>query len=73
MTDDDKPHFGHCLTHFGVVHQKPVSKDMLRAYWADLKEMSRMEFDTAVAHLKRVAQWMPKPAEFWASRRAGWM
>lgn len=74
MNDQDKSNFVTQLEHFCVVHKQGKLTDALRnEYWGILKDLSRSEFDTAVAYLKKHSQWFPKPAAFFAARRQGWM
>lgn len=73
MVDLDKPHFSDILQHFGTVHKFTVTDAVRRAYWDDLKDMDRASFVRAVAELRKSAQWMPKPREFWLASRKGWM
>lgn len=70
---DDKQFFSTELQHFGTVNRITVNATMTRAYWEDLRAMSLADFKNASAHLRRTAKWMPKPSEFWAARRVGWM
>lgn len=72
MVDLDKPFFSSELQHFSTVNRVAFSKELKLAYWEDLRTMSLADFKGACAHLRRAAKWMPKPSEFWASRRIGW-
>lgn len=70
---DDKDFFSTELEHFGTVNRITVSPAMKRAYWEDLQAMSLDDFKRVCKHLRRTTKWMPKPSEFWAARRVGWM
>lgn len=73
MNDSDKSNFVTQLQHFCVVHKVAFTDALRNAYWDDLKEMVRYDFDRACTYLRKRAQWMPKPSEFWVARRQGWM
>lgn len=72
MTDDDYGHFMQSIRHFAVVHKQVPSNELLFAYWEDLKQMARVEFDRVATILRKTSKWMPKPAEFWKESRRGW-
>lgn len=73
MVDLDKPFFTSELAHFGTVNRITVSRDLKIAYWEDLRAMSLSDFKHACKHLRHATKWFPKPSEFWAARRVGWM
>jgi hypothetical protein len=73
MVDSDKSNFVTQLTHFSVVHKQPFTDSLRNAYWEDLKEMTRAEFDSACTYLRKHSKWFPKPEAFFAARRQGWM
>jgi hypothetical protein len=72
MNDLDKPEFGTQLAHFGIVHKFTVTDAIRRAWWDDLRDMSRMDFDRACVDLRHNSQWFPKPNEFRKAARKGW-
>jgi len=73
MVELDKPYFSAILQHFGIVHKFTVTDAVRLAYWEDLRDMDLPAFNRAVTDLRRSAQWMPKPREFWLASRKGWM
>lgn len=73
MIESDKPVFAQCVKQLSVLHRTVVSDALLKAYWEALVEMPIEDFNRAYKHLIKHGQWFPKPAEFWAARRQGWM
>jgi hypothetical protein len=73
MIAADQQQFGETLRTLCAVHRIQYTSDMFKGYWESLKDMDRAQFFAAVKYLQQNAKWMPKPAEFWAHSRRGWM
>jgi len=73
MTEDDKTHVGKALRELCAVHRVAYNTNVFNGYWSGLQDLSRAEFDRALAHIQRHSEWMPKPASFRAALRQGWM
>lgn len=73
MEECDEVHVGAALRELCAVHRVKYSSDMFKGYWAGLKSLTKAEFDAALDDLQENAMWMPKPAEFRAALRKGWM
>jgi len=73
MTEDDKKHVGEALRQLSAVHRVKYGSDVFAGYWAGLKDLSREEFDRALAHIQKHADWMPKPSTFRAALKHGWL
>ena len=73
MVAADEQFVGETLRSMAAVHRVQYTNEMYRGYWAALKDLSRAQFAAAAEHLLKNAMWMPKPAEFRAFTRRGWM
>jgi hypothetical protein len=73
MEDCDQVHVGTALRELAAVHRVKYGSDMFKGYWVALRDLSRAEFDAALADIQKNAMWMPKPAEFRAALRKGWL
>jgi len=73
VVDIDKPSFSDALKHFGTVHKFTVTDAVRLAWWEDLHDMSRADFDRACIELRRTSAWFPKPFQFRQAARKGWM
>jgi len=73
MDESDKKHVGLALRELCAVHRVKYGSDMFNGYWVGLRDLSRQEFDRAVSDLQKHAVWMPKPSEFRAALRKGWL
>lgn len=73
MDESDKRHVGEAIRQLAGVHRIKPTTDMQAGYWAGLKDMSREDFDRALAHIQRHSEWMPKPASFRAALKQGWL
>jgi hypothetical protein len=73
MNDNDQRRFGEALRELAAVHRIKYSPDMFRGYWAALKDITLEDFEVALADLQKYSPWMPKPSEFRAALRKGWL
>jgi hypothetical protein len=73
VTRDDFPRFKAELQHFAVVHGKTLTKDLVTAYWQDLKAMDVDAFMRASQRLRRTSEWFPKPSAFLREGEPLWM
>lgn len=73
MDKSDHAFFKAEMQHFGTVHRVTIGPTISQAYWDDLKDMSRADFERACKKLRREAQWFPKPSEFREAGRQQWM
>lgn len=73
MEECDEVHVGQALRQLCAVHRVKYGSDMFKGYWAGLKSLTKAEFDAALADLQENAMWMPKPAEFRAALKKGWL
>jgi hypothetical protein len=73
MDESDKKYVGEQIRQLCGVHRVKPDTDLQAGYWVALKDMTRAQFDAALAHVQKHALWMPKPAEFRAALRRGWM
>jgi hypothetical protein len=73
MEESDQNHVGAALRELCAVHRVKYGSDMFKGYWAALRDLSKSDFDSALADLQKHAMWMPKPAEFRAALRKGWL
>jgi hypothetical protein len=73
MDKPDHAFFKDELQHFATVHRVTLGPTLLAAYWTDLKDMPRVDFDRACKKLRRDAPWFPKPTEFRAAGKPVWL
>lgn len=71
--ESDKNYVGAALRELCSVHRVKFDTYLFNGYWEALKDMKREDFDRALAHVRRHAEWLPKPAGFRAALRQGWM
>jgi len=53
------------------LYQRELSGTLLDAYWLALRDWTLADFEAAAGHLMATNQFMPRPAEFNALRKAG--
>lgn len=71
---EDTTRLAEVLKQWGTIHRQAITPNLVKAYRAALQGMGHEEFERAVAHLTKHAQWMPKPSEVWRAARAeGWL
>lgn len=68
-TEGDR--FRNLLRGMGRMYGQEPDALVLDAYWIALRDWEFSDFQAAAAHLMATAQFMPRPAEFNALRRAG--
>ncbi len=73
MDDSDKKYVGEALRQLAAVHRVKYASDMFAGYWAGLKDLTLEQFNAALLDIQKNAMWMPKPSEFRASLRKGWL
>lgn len=73
MNESDEKHVGECLRQLCATHRVKYTSDLWKGYWAGLRTMKRMDFDAALQYLQEHALWLPKPAEFRAVAKRGWI
>lgn len=73
MDDTDKDRFATLITDLAHIQRINVSKATMVSYFDTLKEMPLAEFERAAAYLKKHSPWFPKPCEFFAAARKGWL
>lgn len=71
MQQDDFARFRDLMAGMGRVFNAIPDALVLDVYWLALRDWSLQDFEAAVAHLLGTAQFMPKPADFTALRKAG--
>jgi hypothetical protein len=63
--------FKSVMTGMAKVYERELDGMLLDAYWLVLKSWSLSEFEQAAGHLMGTSEFMPKPAQFMAIRKAG--
>jgi hypothetical protein len=71
MQSSDFERFRNVMAGMGEMYGKELSPPLLDAYWLSLRSWSLADFQDAAAHLMGSGQFMPKPADFNALRKAG--
>lgn len=73
MDDSDKKYVGEQIRQLCGVHRVKPDTDLQAGYWVALRDLTRQQFDAALAHVQKYALWMPKPAEFRQALKKGWL
>jgi len=71
MQQDDFARFRDLMAGMGRVFNAIPDAVVLDVYWLALRDWTLSEFEMAAGHLIAHAQFMPKPADFTALRKAG--
>lgn len=73
MQPNDFGRFRNVLAGMAELYQRELSPALMDAYWLALKAWPLEDFEAAAAHLMASQQFMPRPADFTALRKAGQM
>ncbi len=73
MDESDKKHVGEALRRICAVHRVKYGTDVFAGMWAGLQDMSRADFDRALAYVEKHSKWPPTPATFYAALKNGWL
>ncbi len=71
MQQADFARFRAVMAGMSELYQRDVSPALLDAYWLALREWSLADFEAGAVHLMVTSQFMPRPADFNALRKAG--
>lgn len=71
MQQADFTRFRAVLAGMAELYGRDLSPVLLDAYWLALRDWSLTDFEQAAGHLMGSAQFMPRPADFNALRKAG--
>jgi hypothetical protein len=69
----DFARFRNVMSGMAELYQRELSPTLLDAYWLALRDWTLADFEAAAGRLMATAQFMPRPADFHALRRAAAM
>lgn len=71
MLPDEFSRFHAVMTGMAELYQRELSPVLLDAYWISLRDWPLEAFEAAAGQLMKTAEFMPRPADFTALRKAG--